>query len=128
MSGLPRSIHDGVPASYSLTSGMTASRLLGVFRSGNYPWWLTVNRRGRRDVLRSPAAGDQELLQLAHHRRDVATLRRQPPVVVVGVPVALPAVADERDDGPVVAAVKHLGHQQQRPVEASAGRAADLAV
>src|SRR4051794_8612694 len=37
MSGLPRSTHDGVPGSYSLTSGMAASRLLGVFRFGILP-------------------------------------------------------------------------------------------
>jgi len=37
MSGLPRSIHDGVPGAYSFTSGMAASRLLRLFQFGILP-------------------------------------------------------------------------------------------
>ena len=70
----------------------------------------------------------QEPLEVGHHRCDVAALRDQPGVVVVGVPVALAGVADQRDHRPVPAVVEHLGDQPQRAAEVGAGGAADPAV
>src|SRR4051812_37857351 len=111
------STHDGVPGSYCVISATwSTSWLVGA-----------AGARSLRPLGATPGRPAQEVLQHRHVGLDVALLRRQPCVVVVGVGVALAAVADHGHDRALLARGANLPEDGERAVEGRARRTADPA-